>query len=298
MKLIDLYNKKDFVFSIEIFPPKTDKGVEKLKSTLKGFRQFAPDYMSVTYGAGGTSRKNTHEMAVHINHELGIPAMAHLTCVSHTADEIDKVLTSLKNRNIENVMALRGDPPVGTDRFVRPEGGYQYASELISAIRKHSSFAIGAAGYPEGHVENPDKEEDRIHLHEKIACGAQFIISQFFLDNIHFLRWRDLLRHEGVALPLIAGILPPTNWHSLQSMSAMCGVSIPKQLAQDLIKQEDDPEVCREIGFDHVERQLEELLSEGVEGVHLYALNRLETVERLGPQLQKASGESLNAVTV
>ena len=133
-------------------------------------------------------------------------------------------------------------------------------------------------------MENPDKEEDRIHLHEKIACGAQFIISQFFLDNIHFLRWRDLLYYEGVTLPLIAGILPPTNWHSLQSMSAMCGVNIPKQLAQDIIKQEDDPEVCREIGFDHVERQLEELLSEGVEGDHPYAFIRLETVEQSSHQ--------------
>ncbi len=297
MQLIELYTKKDFVFSIEIFPPKTDKGVEKLKSTLKGFKRIAPDYMSVTYGAGGTTRENTHEMAAHINHELGIPAMAHLTCVSHTGKEIDQVLTKLKQRKIENVMALRGDPTIGTESFVRPKGGYQYATELISTISRHSNFGIGAAGYPEGHVENPDKEDDRKHLHEKIASGAQFIISQFFLDNIHFLRWRDQLHEEGVSVPLIAGILPPSNWQSLNSMSEMCGVSIPEKLAESLIKHQDNPEVSREIGFDHVEHQLEELLSEGVEGVHLYALNRLETVERLGPILKEASGNSFSAVS-
>ena len=186
MHLIKLYQQQDFVFSIEVFPPKTEKGMDKLKITLEKFNGYTPDYFSVTYGAGGTSRANTHEMAAHIKHELGVPAMAHLTCVSHTAKEIDNVLTKLKNSNIENLMVLRGDPTVGTDHFIQPEGGYHNAGQLISAVRKHSDFGIGAAGYPEGHVENPDKDDDRKHLHGKIAAGAEFIVTQFFLDNLQY----------------------------------------------------------------------------------------------------------------
>ncbi len=186
MYLIDLYQKKDFVFSIEIFPPKTEKGVEKLKTTLEKFKSCTPDYFSVTYGAGGTSRANTHEMAAHIYHELDVPAMAHLTCVVHTEKEIDEVLTKLKNSKITNVMTLRGDPTPGSKHFVQPKGGYHYASELIAAVRKHSDLGIGAAGYPEGHVENPDKDDDRKRLHEKITAGAEFIVTQFFLDNTHY----------------------------------------------------------------------------------------------------------------
>ena len=290
MHLIELYQQQDFVFSIEIFPPKTEKGMDKLKITLEKFNGYTPDYFSVTYGAGGTSRANTHEMAAHINHELGVPAMAHLTCVSHTAKEIDNVLTKLKNSDIENLMVLRGDPTVGTDYFIQPEGGYHNAGELISTVLKHSDFGIGAAGYPEGHVENPDKDDDRKHLHGKIAAGAEFIVTQFFLDNTFFLRWRDILRKEGANVPLVAGILPPPNWKATSRMSEMCGVTIPGDLAEALLKHENDPEASKEIGYEHVEKQIEGLLLEGVEGVHLYALNSLETVKRLGPKLRDSAG--------
>tara|TARA_B110000091_G_scaffold23178_1_gene21920 strand:+ start:2211 stop:3110 length:900 start_codon:yes stop_codon:yes gene_type:complete len=293
MHLIELYQQQNFVFSIEIFPPKTEKNMEKLKITLEKFNGYTPDYFSVTYGAGGTSRANTHEMAAHIKHELGVPTMAHLTCVSHTAKEIDDVLTKLKNSEITNVMALRGDPTAGTERFIQPEGGYHNAGELISAVRNHSDFGIGAAGYPEGHVENPNKDDDRKHLHGKIAAGAEFIVTQFFLDNTHFLRWRDkLCEEEGVSVPLVAGILPPSNWKATSHMSKMCGVTIPEDLAEALLKHETDPEASKEIGFVHVEKQIEGLLREGVEGIHLYALNSLETVKRLGPKLRDAAGTS------
>jgi methylenetetrahydrofolate reductase (NADPH) len=267
--------------------------MEKLKITLEKFKGYTPDYFSVTYGAGGTSRANTHEMAAHIKHELGVPTMAHLTCVSHTAREIDDVLTKLKNSEITNVMALRGDPTAGTERFIQPEGGYHNAGELISAVRNHSDFGIGAAGYPEGHVENPNIDDDRKHLHGKIAAGAEFIVTQFFLDNTHFLRWRNkLCEEEGVSVPLVAGILPPSNWKATSHMSKMCGVTIPENLAEALLKHENDPEASKEIGFVHVEKQIEGLLREGVEGIHLYALNSLETVKRLGPKLRDAAGTS------
>ena len=293
MHLIELYKKQDFVFSIEIFPPKTDQGMLKLKSTLEAFKSCTPDYISVTYGAGGTSRENTHELAVHIHHELDIPAMAHLTCVVHSAEDIDTVLSQLKNGEISNVMALRGDPTAGSDHFIQPKGGYHFASELITAIREHSDFGIGAAGYPEGHVENPDKDDDRKHLHEKIAAGADFIVTQFFLDNILFLRWRDKLRQEGANIPLVAGILPPANLNAMESIAKICGVSVPEKLRQSLSKYQHDPETSREIGLLHSERQIEGLLAEGVEGIHLYALNRLETVMRFAPCLKKISSASV-----
>ena len=266
--------------------------MEKLKITLEAFGSSAPDYFSVTYGAGGTSRENTHELSAYIQQELDVPAMAHLTCVSHTAKEIDDVLTKLKNSKIENMMALRGDPTAGTEHFIQPKGGYRYAVELITAIREHSDFGIGAAGYPEGHVENPDIDNDRKHLHEKIATGAEFIVTQFFLENTHFLRWRDKLHHEGANVPLVAGILPPSNWKATKRMSEMCGVNIPQDLSESLIKYENEPQTSREIGFEHVEQQIDELLAEGVEGVHLYALNSLETVKRLGPKLRDAASTS------
>ncbi len=163
---------------------------------------------------------------------------------------------------------------------------------MDSAVCQHSDFGIGAAGYPEGHVENPDKDDDRKHLHGKIAAGAEFIVTQFFLDNTHFLRWRDKLREEGASVPLVAGILPTSNWKATKRMSEMCGVSIPEKLAELLLKHENDPEASKEIGYTHIENQIENLLSEGVQGVHLYALNSLETVKRLGPKLRDAAGTS------
>ena len=193
-------------------------------------------------------------MAAHIHHELDVHPMAHLTCVAHTERKIDEVLTKLKNSGITNVMTLRGDPTARTKHLVQPKGGYHYASELIAAVRKHGDFGIGVAGYPESHMENPDKDDDRKRLHEKIAARAEFIVTQFFLDNTYFLQWWDQLHKEGVFVPLVAGILHPANWNAISRLSDMCGVSIPEKLAQALIKYESDPEVSKIIGFEHVEK--------------------------------------------
>ncbi len=286
----EYYQKQEFVFSIEIFPPKTEKGMERLKSTLKLFKLHFPDYISVTYGAGGSTRDNTHELTVHLKHQLRIEAMAHLTCVSHTAGEIDRVLDKLEASGIKNLMALRGDPPAGSNIFAKPRDGYGYASELIAAIKRRNKFYIGAAGYPEGHVENPDREADLRYLIGKVEAGADLVVSQFFLDNSHFLRWRDRLRKEGVQVPLIPGLLSPTALKPLGRMSEMCGVSIPDSLRIKLERHAGDSEAMREIGWDHTEQQIEELISDGVEGVHLYALNQLKTVERLAGPIKRAVG--------
>ena len=289
MKLIDLYRRKSFVFSIEVFPAKTAEGMETLKQTLGTFAKFGPDYFSVTYGAGGGTRENTHALATHLQNKLGIETMAHLTCVSHTGQEIEVLLRRLEKSGIENVMALRGDPPQGSTEFRRPENAYNYACELVAAIQKRGGFGIGAAGYPEGHIENPDQDADRHFLVGKINAGADFIATQFFLDNSFFLRWRDQLAADGVSVPLVPGLLVPTSLKQLTRMADFCGISIPNKLRIQLETHHTDPEAMKQIGLEHTSRQLENLLREGIPGIHLYALNKLATVQHLAPLLPYSS---------
>ncbi|MGA1597813.1 MAG: methylenetetrahydrofolate reductase [NAD(P)H] [bacterium] len=285
MRLIELYRTRPFVFSIEVFPPKTEEGLQKLKGTLEAITPYRPDYFSVTYGAGGSSRENTHTLASHIQNQLAVEAMAHLTCVSHTRDEISGVLNSLKTSGIENIMALRGDLPESDADLPLAESAYAYASELVQAIRERQEFGIGVAGYPEGHVENPDRDADFRHQVRKFRSGADFVVTQLFLNNEPFLRWRDRLASAGVDLPLVPGLMPAVNGKALKRMASLCGVSVPDKLQEALDQNADQPEAARKIGLEHAARQLEELLREGVPGVHLYALNRLDAVESLAPLL-------------
>ena len=289
MKVIEFYKRKPFVFSTEIFPPKTKDSLKRLKQTLREFTRYEPDFISVTYGAGGSTRQNTHTLASFIKNELGVEAMAHLTCVSHTHDDIEGVILQLLGSGIENLMALRGDPPRGAERYIKPMHGYAYAVELISAVKSLNMFCIGSAGYPEGHVENPDLEADLQHQIAKVEAGAELLVSQFFLDNARFLHWRDRLRLAGVEVPLIPGLFPPRSLDALERMAALCGVSIPETLRNMLAKYGADPDVILEIGWEHTERQIEELIREGAEGIHLYGLNRLDTVRRLSGSLPKFS---------
>ncbi len=290
MKVAELYRQKSFVFSIEIYPPKTQESLERLKVKLKEFRSYHPDFISVTYGAGGSTRENTHELASYIQNDLGIEAMAHLTCVSHTRLEIETLLEQFHQSGIENLMALRGDPPSGKNHFQRPSRGFAYAVELIESIRALNGFCIGAAGYPEGHVENPDREADLRHQKAKVDAGAELLVSQFFLVNEFFLKWRDRLHRGGVRVPIIPGLLLPSSAEALFRMSKLCGVSIPGSLRAKLERFADDPGALKEIGWNHLEAQTESLLREGIEGVHLYALNRLETVRRFSQLIQPVSG--------
>jgi len=297
MRVTKFYEKKVFVFSIEIFPPKTVEGLVRLKKTLREYTRYSPDFISVTYGAGGSSRHNTHTLALFIQNELGIEAMAHLTCISHTHYEIEGVLQQLHASGIENLMALRGDPPLGEEHYTRPPQGYGYAVELINAVKSMNKFCIGAAGYPEGHAENPDRDADLRHQIAKVEAGAELLVSQFFLDNAYFLRWRDRLRLEGLKVPLIPGLLSPHSLEALESMASYCGVSIPKPLRNRLASHTEDSDTLREIGWEHTERQIEELIQEGAEGIHLYALNRLNTIKRLSFSLNKSCSKSRFSLT-
>ena len=291
MRIIDLYQNHFPVFSIEIFPPKTPEGMEKLKQRLAEFKTYNPNFISVTYGAGGGTRQNTHTLASYIKNRLGIEAMAHLTCVSHTKEEIAQVLNDLEQANIENIMALRGDPPRGETHFKKPQGGFAYASELTASISQRGGFGIGGAGFPEGHPETPDAEKHFEHFLIKIKAGAEFIITQFFLDNDFFFKWRERVRTQGITVPLIPGVMPALSAEQITRFAGMNGCKVPKTLLAKLKHYENDPDAMYQVGLDFAQQQIEGLLKEEVDGIHLYALNRLPTVQRLAPVI-KNEGKS------
>ncbi len=287
MRIIELFQSQSPVFSIEIFPPKTPEGTEKLKQRLVEFKKYNPDFISVTYGAGGGTRHNTHAMASYIKNELGLEAMAHLTCVSHTQTEIHSVLDDLKQANIENIMALRGDPPKGETEFKKPKDGFAYASELITALVTRGGFGIGGAGYPEVHPEAESSEKDYEHFLIKVNAGVDFIITQFFLDNEFFYKWRDKVKKMGVTVPLAAGVMPALSAEQITRFAGTCGCYVPDVLLNELKRYEDDPAAMRQVGIDFARKQIEGLLQEGVDGIHLYALNRLPAVRQLAPLIKK-----------
>jgi methylenetetrahydrofolate reductase (NADH) len=278
MRIADLFRPQRPLFSIELYPPRTPEGVSALKDKLVEIAAHHPDYISVTYGAAGGTRHTTREICAFIKHELGVEAMAHLTCVSHSRGEIEEVLAGLHAEGIENIMALRGDPPRGQQRFVPPEDGFAYAMELVHAIRAHGGFGIGVAGYPEGHPEAPAYEVSLRHQIEKVQAGADFIVSQLFMDNADFLRWRDDLRRAGITVPIVPGILPALSAKQIGGFAALCGAAVPAALRVGLERFEAHPESAAAYGLVFAMRQIEALLSEGVDGVHLYALNRLESI--------------------
>ncbi len=278
MQIAELFKTRRPLFSIELFPPKTPEGVSKLKEKLDEIAAHSPDYISVTYGAGGGTRHTTREICAYIKQRLGIEAMAHLTCVAHSQGEIGDLLNDLQGDGIENIMALRGDPPEGQERFIPPEDGFAYAAQLVRAIRARGGFGIGVAGYPEGHVEAPDYQVSLRHQVEKIQAGADFVVSQLFMDNAHFYRWLEHLRGAGVTVPVVPGILPAVSAKGIGRFAAMCGAKVPDQLRVGLERFEAHPESASAFGLVFAMRQIEDLLSQGVDGIHLYALNRLESI--------------------
>ncbi|HUJ73993.1 MAG TPA: methylenetetrahydrofolate reductase [bacterium] len=280
MHIRDLFRQGSPLFSIELFPPKTPEGVAGLKDKLQEIRAHRPDFISVTYGAGGGTRHTTHEICAHIQAPLGMVAMAHLTCAAHTRDEIAGVLARLHAAGIDNIMALRGDPPPG-GVFVAPEHGYAHAVDLVRVIAEQGHACIGVAGYPQGHAEASSYIADLARQVEKIQAGADFVVSQFFLDNAHFLRWRDDLARRGVTVPVLAGILPALSAPQVARFAKLAGVSIPAALMAGLEHFEEHPESAAAYGLVYAMRQVDQLLSEGVAGIHLYALNRLESIRSI-----------------
>lgn len=275
MKISDKLRSESPCFSFEFFPPKDDAGVESLFSTLGDLEPYRPAYVSVTYGAGGSTRGVTVDLVRRIREEIGLEAMAHLTCVGSSRDELREVLLALESAGIDNVLPLRGDPPKGQEHFQRAEGGFLYASELVSFIRQEGfRFCLGGACYPERHPEATSAEADIEALRIKVDAGLDFLISQLFFDNADFFRFAEKVRAAGISIPIVAGLMPITNVAQVKRFTQMCGARIPGDLMARLDPYEADRAQVRAIGVEHATKQAEELLRSGVAGLHFYTLNR------------------------
>jgi methylenetetrahydrofolate reductase (NADPH) len=275
MKIIDILKKKPASFSFEFFPPKSQDGWDQLFNTIESLKVWNPAYVSVTYGAGGSNRRQTIDLVSRIKHEIGLESMAHLTCVDSSKDQILETLNSLKEKGIENVLPLRGDPPKGETSFLKAENGFGYASELVKFIRDNQySFCLGVAGYPEGHQECGNIDKDIDNLKKKVDAGADFIITQLFFDNRFYFDFLDKVKAVGINIPVLPGIMPIVNVNQVKKFTKMCGASIPETLISKLEKVQDQPESVQAIGIEHATQQCDELIQAGSPGIHFYTLNR------------------------
>jgi methylenetetrahydrofolate reductase (NADPH) len=264
------------VFSFEFFPPKTDAGVANLERTIRELSDLDPSFVSVTYGAGGSTRGRTLELVQWIQREARITAMAHLTCVGSTKEEIGGVLDRLTEAGIENIMALRGDPPAGETTFVRTEGGFGYANDLVAFIRKRHGVdvSVGGAGYPEGHVECDDLDRDIANLRRKVDAGLDFVVTQLFFDNRVYFDFVARARAAGITVPIVPGIMPIRNLASVERMTKLCGATIPAPLFAELDRCRHDDAAVAALGVAHATAQCVELLHGGAPGIHFYTLNQ------------------------
>lgn len=289
MKIREILKSLQPCYSFEFFPPKDNDGFNQLFETIENLKNWTPAFVSVTFGAGGSTRSKTVELVGRIKNEIGLESMAHLTCVGSDADEIRSILDSLKSKGIENVLALRGDPPQDQQEFVKPANGFGHANELVAFIRKHYDFCLGVAGYPEGHIECPDKTKDLANLKTKVDAGADFIVTQLFFDNDRYFDFVDRAQALGINVPIIPGIMPIGNVNQVKRFTKMCGATIPHALLERLEKHQEDASAVRAIGIEHATGQCEDLLSQGAPGIHFYTLNRstatlsiLESLKKTG----------------
>ena len=274
MRIDELLAGPGPVFSFEFFPPKTERGEQNLYRALAELGALDPSFVSVTYGAGGSTREKTIEIVKRIKHDYGLEAMAHFTCVGATVAELRATLTEMEGAGIENVLALRGDPPAGQSEWTKTDGGLEYSSELVRLIRSDYPFAIGAACFPETHIHAVSPEADLEYLDEKVRAGADFLITQLFFDNACYFNFVARARALGIEVPIIPGIMPITQVGQIERMAAMCGAAIPEGLRRELHLRDDAPEAVLDFGVAYATLQCSELLAAGAPGIHFYTLNR------------------------
>ena len=292
MKIKAILEKVRPSFSFEFFPPKDNEGFDKLFTTITQLKPCQPTYVSVTFGAGGSTRTKTIDLVGLIKNEIGLESMAHLTCVGSDKEYIAAILDTLQAQGIQNVLALSGDPPQGQEKFEKPENGFAYANELVAFIRANYDFCVGVAGYPEGHIECPDKKADLDHLKRKVDAGADFIVTQLFFDNRYYFDFIDRAQNLGIQIPIIPGIMPILNVKQVQRFTKMCGSTIPALLMERLEAVQDDPETVRQLGIDHAAEQCEHLLQEGAPGIHFYTLNRSNATLKILESLKKLTDQT------
>jgi methylenetetrahydrofolate reductase (NADPH) len=280
------------VISFEFFPPKTDEGDRTLlEKTLPTLLQAGPDYCSVTYGAGGSTRDKTLRIVERIQGQHGLTAVAHLTCVSTTQEQIGELLGQIRALGVKNLLALRGDPPAGGE-FQTTPGGFEFASQLVRFARAQGDFCVGVAGFPEGHIACRDgKYADWQHLKEKVDAGADFVLTQLFFDNADFFHFRDHMRQKlGLTVPIVPGIVSILSTSQIKRFTAMCGARIPAALAERLEAIGDDDAAAAEFGIEYATRQCQELLKAGVPGIHFYTLNKAPATVRILQNLGLVGG--------
>lgn len=286
MSLASHYASSRLALSFELFPPKTDAGVAALLENVERLRQFQPSFFTCTYGAGGSSQAATLDVVEKVKLLTGLPVASHLTCVGSTVEQLCSYLDEAQRRGTDYIVALRGDPPKGSEKFEAAEGGLRYANELVALIRdRFRDFGIAVAGYPEVHQEAEDAQRDLENLKRKVDAGADIIITQLFYDNDDFLRFRDDCDRAGIKVPIVPGILPVTNFKQAQRIALMCKARIPRQLESAMNETENEA-LQFEIGVEHARRQTIHLIENGVVGIHYYVLNKSDSAEKLLDGLQ------------
>jgi len=285
MKIKDVLAKRKFLLSFEVFPPKREGNLESLYVTIRELAELKPDFISVTYGAGGSTREKTIEISSKVKNEFKLEALAHLTCVQSTRDDIAQILDCLKDENVENILALRGDPPEGTEKFIKTEGGFGHANELVEFIRGRADFSIGVAGYPEGHIEAPSIEVDMKYLKKKVDAGADFVITQLFFENDFFYSFRDRAMAMKIAVPIIPGVFPILNYNQVKRIASLAGVKIPAKLGEKVEINKDRPEDIEKYGIEYATIQAENLVKNDVAGLHLYCMNKSHPVKTILAEL-------------
>jgi methylenetetrahydrofolate reductase (NADPH) len=284
--LSELFSQRRPLRSIEFFPPKDDAGVEALRHTASALKAMAPDFVSVTYGAGGSTRQRTAQVSGFLKSDFGYTVMPHLTCVGHSREELNAIADRIHEDGFRNIMTLRGDPPKGSTEFKAASDGLRYANELVTLLKaRHPDFCLGVGGYPEKHPEAPSAAVDLENLKRKVDAGADFVTTQLFFDNGNYYRFVDRCRDAGISVPIVPGIMPVLSLKQIQRFTSMCGTSLPATLIRRLEAAGDVPEVVEAVGIDWALTQIRDLLARGSPGYHLYILNRAKSALSLAAGL-------------
>ncbi|MCH5377590.1 MAG: methylenetetrahydrofolate reductase [NAD(P)H] [Planctomycetes bacterium] len=274
MSLSQIYRPGRCGLSFELYPPKSAAGETAMFGHLRQLMTYRPDFITCTYGAGGSTREKTLEIVCQVKRTLGIPVASHLTCVGSTVDQLREYLQQAADGGVDHIVALRGDPPRGEAEFCAVEGGLRFANELVALLRaEFPHFGVAVAGYPEKHLEAPTREVDLANLKRKVDAGADVIITQLFYRNDVFFRFRDCCMRIGITVPVVPGILPVTNLAQIRRITSMCGAHLPNSLV-DALQQKDDADWQFQVGVDFAIAQVEQLVQEGVPGIHFYVLNK------------------------
>jgi methylenetetrahydrofolate reductase (NADPH) len=295
LRLSDIYAQQRPAVSVEFFPPKTPQGEQSLAARIADIAALKPAFCSVTYGAGGSTRGKTLDWVTRLRNEFGLEVMCHLTCLGHTRAELDAILGQLAANGIENIIALRGDPPAAGAGWTPHPDGYTHAIELVRAARATGAFSIAVAGFPEVHPESPDRETDLSRLAEKVAAGADAIITQLFFDNDDYFRFVEDLRRLGVTVPVVPGILPFRTAAQLRKFTTVYArtkngpAHIPRDLERRVARVENDDEAAARLGIDYATWQCRDLLDGGAPGIHFYCLNESRSVEAILRNLNLAA---------